>query len=115
MKVTITTRHYEATNEFKSYIEDSLDDTERYLDKIQSASVILNTEKYRQKAEIIIDSSAKNFVCEDVTDDMRRSFDNCLDKLKTQLRRYKEKLKNHKVDRLQPLPETVSDEDAEDY
>ena len=110
MKITITARHFEASDSLKDHIEDNLSEMDRYLDKILSATVVLSVEKYRHKAVITIDSSVKNFVCEAITDDMQTAFDACLDKLKTQLRRYKERLKNHKIEKVEPtVSEPVED------
>ncbi len=104
MKCSITARHFEASADLKSYIEERLDETEKFLDKNIGATVVLSVEKYRNRAEIIIETGIKDFVSETITDDMYKSVDECLDKLKTQMRRHKEKLKNHKFEKVEPTP-----------
>lgn len=96
MKTVITARHFEASTGLKAHIEDSLDDMDKYIDRVQSCDVILRVEKYRNQAEIVINSNIRKFVSEATADDMRFAFDSSLEKLKTQLRRHKEKTKSHK-------------------
>ena len=104
MKCSITARHFEASDDLKGYIEERLDETEKFLDKVIGATVVLSVEKYRNRAEVIIETGVKNFVSEAITDDMYKSVDECLDKLKTQMRRHKERLKNHKFEKEEPTP-----------
>ena len=104
MKCSITARHFEASEDLKSYIEDRLGETEKFLDKIIGATIVLSVEKYRNRAEIIIETGIKNFVSEAITDDMYKSVDECQEKLKTQMRRHKERLKNHKFEKVEPTP-----------
>jgi putative sigma-54 modulation protein len=104
MKCSITARHFEASDDLKTYIEDHLEEIEKFLDKIIGANVVLTVEKYRNRAEIIVETGIRNFVSEAITDDMYRSVDECLGKLKTQTRRHKEKLKHHKFEKTEPVP-----------
>ena len=104
MKCSITARHFEASDDLKAYIEERLEETEKFLDKVIGATVVLSVEKYRNRAEIIIETGIRNFVSETMTDDMYKSVDECLDKLKTQMRRHKERLKNHKFEKVEPTP-----------
>jgi putative sigma-54 modulation protein len=97
MKIVITARHFEASDDLKAHIEGHLDDVERFLDRVNEATVILAVEKYRHRAEIIVTSPIKQFVSAAVTDDMYKSVDECIDKLKAQFKRSKEKLKSHKA------------------
>lgn len=105
MKITITARHFEASDDLKQHIEGHLEDVEKFLDKIIGATVVLSVEKYRHRAEVIVETSLKKFVCESITDDMYKSVDECVNKLKRQLQRHKEKVKNHKFEKAAMEPD----------
>jgi putative sigma-54 modulation protein len=109
MKITITARHFEASADLKSHIESHLEDAGRFLDKVIGATVILSVEKYRHRAEIIVESSGRKFVSEAVADDMYKSVDECVEKLKVQLKRSKEKLKDHKGASAEPVADESTD------
>jgi putative sigma-54 modulation protein len=109
MKITITARHFEASADLRGHIESHLEDAGRFLDRVNGATVILSVEKYRHKAEIIVESSVRKFVSEAVTDDMYKSVDECVEKLKAQLKRSKEKLKEHKNVPTEPVADESPD------
>ena len=99
MKITVTARHFETSDDLAAHIEGHLGEIERFFDKATEATVILSVEKYRHRAEVIVETTLKKFVSEAITDDMYKSVDEAVDKTKRQLQRYKEKLKNHKFEK----------------
>ena len=97
MQVNITFRNLEPTEALKSYASEKVDHVvSKYFDRSTEAHVVLSLERYLHDADIQI--HARHFYvkgCEK-SEDMYKSIDLALDKIEKQLKRYKEKLKNHK-------------------
>jgi putative sigma-54 modulation protein len=120
MKVSITARHFDLTSELKSFVEEELDKLVRYFDHIVSANAVLEVEGYRQRSEITLKVAGTKLTGTGQSDDMYISIEESVDKLKTQLKKYKGKLKNRKQkevaeDKKTPPPLTSDDDVTLDY
>src|SRR3989338_4936971 len=103
MQITITGRHIEVTQALKDYIEEKLERLDKkYFLKIVESHVILDVEKYRQFAEIIIVGKHLRLTGKEETGDLYTSVDNALAKIAGQLKKFKDKLKEHKLSRQSP-------------
>ncbi len=120
MKVSITARHFDLTPELKTFVEDELDKLKRYFDHIVSGNAVLKVQGYRQKSEITLKVYGANLTGTGESDDMYVSIEESVDKLKTQLKKYKGKLRDRdqkKVaeDKATPPPLTSEDDVSLDY
>jgi putative sigma-54 modulation protein len=115
MKVSITARHFELTSELRAFVEEELEKITRFFDSIVSSNVVLEVEGYRQHAEITVKVSGATLTGTGVSDDMYVSVEESVDKLKTQLKKYKGKLKDRDQKKVSARKETppplTSDED----
>ena len=115
MKVSITARHFELTPELKAFVEEELAKVKRYFDGIVSGNVVLEVEGYRQRSEITLKVSGATLTGTGESDDMYVSIEESVDKLKTQLKKYKGKLKDRDQKKVSARKETppplTSDED----
>ncbi len=97
MQVTVTFRHMESSDPVRSYVEDKLPKVKKYIDEPIDAQVVLSVEKkIRHKAEVILTAKGITIKAKDETADMYAAIDGVLDKIERQLKRYKDKIKNHK-------------------
>ena len=99
MRIDITARHFELTKALEDHVQDGLWTLKKYFDRLINAHVILSVEKYRQIAEITLKVSGLTLASKEESDDMYTSIDHALDKLERQVKRYKQKLQNHKSKR----------------
>ncbi len=95
MKVNITARHLDLTPALKEYAEKKLIKAKKYA-KITNAHIILNVEKNRKIAEIVIHVSGQDISAKSVSGDMYGAIDLVMDKIIKQLRRHRGKVKNHR-------------------
>lgn len=97
MQITVTFRHMETSDPVRSYVEDKLPRVKKYIDEPIDAQVVLSVEKkIRHKAEVILTAKGITIKAKDETADMYAAIDGVLDKIERQLKRYKDKIKNHK-------------------
>ena len=96
MRVSVTFRHMEQTDELRKYAEGKIGKLKKYLYNPVDASVILSVEKHRQIAEIIINADKTTFKGKEATDNMHSAIDMVMDKIEKQIRRYKGKQVSHK-------------------
>jgi len=102
MKVNITARHLELTPALRNYAEKKLLQVKKYVEKVTTAHIILNVEKDRHIAEIVLGLSKSSLTAKAVAGDMYGAIDLVMDKLVKQLRKHMDKVKEHK-----DLPYTV--------
>ncbi len=96
MQVSVTFKHLEPTDAIRSYAEEKVAKTKKYLDNPVDANVVLSVEKFRHIAEINLMVNGLAVSATDSTEDMYSSIDNVMDKIERQLRRHKERIKRHK-------------------
>lgn len=97
MQVAVTFRHMESSEPVRSYVEEKLARVKKYIDEPVDAQVVLSVErKIRQKVEVTLAAKGITIKAADQTEDMYAAIDGVIDKLERQLKRYKEKIKNHK-------------------
>ncbi len=96
MQYSVTFRHMEPSDTLKEYSHDKLLRLEKYLDAVIDAEVVMTVEKFRHKAEVLISSDGLKIKAEEETEDMYSAIDMVVDKLEKQIKRHREKLKDHK-------------------
>ncbi len=96
MQVSTTFRHMEQSEALKSYAEEKLERVAKYIDEPIAAQVYFTVEKIRHIVEIVISGRGITTKASEATNDMYAAVDAVLDKIERQLKRYKEKLKDHK-------------------
>ncbi len=101
MNRSIVGRHCELTENTREYINKTLDGLKKYnLDIISARVVISNNERNGKKnyvAEFVINLKGKNTVVIDQkADELYGAIDLGIDRIKKSLRRYSDKIKDHK-------------------
>ena len=95
MKIELTGHHIEVTDSLRNYVTDKMAKLERHFDKVSNTHVILRVEKNDQKAEATVHMSGHDIFAEAHAEDMYASIDALVDKLDRQVKKHKEKIKNH--------------------
>lgn len=95
MQINITGHHVDITPALRAYVEEKLERLERHFDNITNAHVILEIEKDRQKAEATINVSRGRVYADSEDENMYAAIDSLVDKLDRQIKKHKEKLKDH--------------------
>lgn len=95
MNLSVTGHHVEVTDALKDYVEEKMAKLERHFDGVTDIHVILSVEKIRQQAEATIDLAGTKIHAEAENNDMYASIDALTDKLDRQVRKHKEKLRDH--------------------
>ena len=91
MKVDITGRNIEITPALREHSEDKLGKLDKILEGPTEAHVVLFIEKHRHVAEIQLKNRVGVFSGQEETGDLYVSIDSVVDKLESQVRRFKDK------------------------
>ncbi len=97
MQVNITFRHLESTEALKSHARDKVEHIQRYIDRPSEAHVVLYVENLEHHADINLKAGPFLLRGRAKSNDMYGSIDAAAEKIVRQLKKHKEKLKNHKV------------------
>ena len=96
MKITISGRNIEITQNLRDTITDKLSKLERYFTPDTEVNVTLSIEKERQKIEVTIPVKGRIIRSEQVSNDMYVSIDLVEEVIERQLRKYKNKIVDKK-------------------
>jgi len=113
MQLNISGHHLDVTQALREYVLAKMERLERHFDHVTNMHVVLSVEKLRQKAEATLHVSGANLFANAEHEDMYAAIDALTDKLDRQIKKHKEKLKDHhKADGretkiAQPQPQSV--------
>ena len=96
MQTSVTFKNIDPSENLKSYVGEKLDRFDKYLYNPAEANVVLSVEKFRHMAEINIIGDRLNIYGKEVTGDMYSAIDIALDKLEKQIKKNKEKIRQHR-------------------
>jgi putative sigma-54 modulation protein len=96
MKISVTFRNGEGENWQKLYVEERIKKLKKYLDMPAETHIILSTEKFRNFVEINLSANGWNVNAKEEAKDMHLAVDGCIDKIEKQLKKQKEKNREHK-------------------
>lgn len=96
MRLIIKERNVETNKALREYLKKKTESFKKYLVSIDSIRVFLSSEKYHRVCEVTIHSKGVLIKGKDKARDMRSCIDKAIHKIVRQLKKYKEKLKNHK-------------------
>jgi len=115
MRISLTARHYKASEKLKDFAHAEVRRLKKYYDGIIDCEIILDYEKPSkslQIAEIAIKVYGQRLVAREKTEDIYKSIRQAVDKLERQVKKYKEKLRGHKHEKtILAAPVSFSEED----
>lgn len=93
--IQITGRHFEVTESMKEYVLEKISKIERLTDHIIDVNVIMEVQKLDHFVEIVMKIGNTKISSQARTTDMYASINKAVEKIESQLRRYKSKLQDH--------------------
>ena len=100
MDINVTFRHTDPSEAIKAHVHEKMKKLEKYLIKPESIHVILTVEPHHDKinntVEIALSENGNQMSAHEKAENMYASIDMAVGKIERQLKKYKEKLKNHK-------------------
>lgn len=97
MQINITGHHIEVTPALKAYVTDKLQRIYRHFDHVISTDVILRVENHHKQAEAKVVAAGKSLFAQESGDDMYAAIDGLIDKIDKQVRRYKDRVRDHQA------------------
>ena len=95
MNISITARGGKASDRLKKYITDKLARKAKLYEGVIDTEVILSYEKLTQIAEIKVRINNKSVIAREKSDDIYKSVDLALDNCERQIKRFKERRREH--------------------
>ena len=112
MQVAITSRHGGLNERIQQSIRTKAEKLLTFFERVTAIQVTVNFEDDRIKVEILVDTEHKhNFVAHDVGEEVMPTFDQALHKMEQQIRKYKQKLQDHRRDKR--MTELAEDSETE--
>jgi ribosome hibernation promoting factor len=96
MQTSVTFKNIDPSDHLRSYAQEKLDRLDKFLDNPAEANVVLRVEKFRHIAEVNIYGDRLNIIGKEETEDMYSAIDMVLDKLEAQIKKNKEKNREHR-------------------
>lgn len=113
MQVAITARHGKLRPETQDHIRVKSEKLLTFFERVSAISVTVDFEGGRAQVEMLVDAEHKhNFVAKDTGEDVSGTFDSVLHKMEQQIRKYKEKLQDHRRDK--PMNEIATPDETEE-
>lgn len=97
MNISITFRNSEVDKWQREFIEDKITKLKKYIDGHCEAHVVLAVEKFRQVAEINFLANGLNINSKEEAKEMSLAIDNAIEKVERQLKKHREKIREHKA------------------
>ena len=113
MRISVTFRHMEPTEDFRKYAEEKIGRLKKYLYNPADAKVVLTVEKHRNIAEVVVNADKTTIKGKETTDDMYKAIDTVTDKIEKQIKKHKGKLIKHKGDSVKDLLEDEAEPTAD--
>ena len=114
MHIQFTARHFKAPAELQRFAESTVNGLTNLYDGIVSAEIVLEERPHGgddKMAEVVLSVYKEQLFAKEMSDDMMKSIQLCVDKLERQLMRYKDKL--HDGQRPHERPEIAREGEGE--
>lgn len=95
MQIHITARHIRLTQPIRTYVEQKLHKAEKYFNHIVWAQVVLSVEKRSHQAEVVLHAGRQTLRALAKGVDLYSAIDLASDKIDGQLKKYKERVRDH--------------------
>jgi len=96
MKIKITGRHIDVSERLRDYAEKRISKLEKYFQQLIDIHLILYVEKLDHAAELVINGDSVQFHAREKAADLYSAIDLLIDKLDSQIGRYKERIQSRK-------------------
>ena len=97
MQLSVSGHHVEVTDSLRGYVETKIEKIGRHFDLVSDVHCILTVEKLRHQAEATVSVNGGKIYADATEEDMYAAIDGLVDKLDRRVRKYKEKLADHRA------------------
>ena len=99
MQIAVTCKHGHLAENQQSYILKKAEKLLTYFERVTAIQVTVTIEDASNRVEMLVDAEHKhNFVASERGDDVVAAFDATMHKMEQQIRKYKEKIQDHRRD-----------------
>ncbi|MBS4169735.1 Ribosome-associated factor Y [Neochlamydia sp. AcF95] len=106
--LTINGRNIQVTEAMEGYIKDKLSKIEKYDIPIIDIMITMDIQRFEHHVNLLVKLNHILIKSSAVTDDMYASIDKAVDKIQTQLKKYKQKIKDHHAKPLEMVDMAVN-------
>ena len=97
MQIKITTRHGHLTEELQEHIRQKANKLTHFFQRLMMIEVLVDFQNDEMMVEFLVSAEHKHyFVASELNKDLLAAVDLVLDKLEKQVRKYKEKVQDHR-------------------
>jgi putative sigma-54 modulation protein len=96
MQLSVTFKNIEPSDHLKTYLQEKLDRLDKLLDNPAEANVALSVQKHRHIAEVNVSADRLTIIGKEETTDMYSAIDMVADKLEKQIKKGKQKIRDHR-------------------
>ncbi len=96
MNTSVRFKNLKPSDALKSYVKEKLDRMDKYFNGPAEANVVLSIEKFRHNAEINIMGDSLTINGKEETEEMYSAIDIVLDKMEVQIKKNKQKSRDHR-------------------
>ncbi len=98
MQISVSFRNVDPSENLKSYAETRMARFKKYMEEPVEIHLVLSIQKFRHTADVTISANGIKIKAQEETGDLYSAIDMVLDKIEKQIKRHREKIKEHKTD-----------------
>jgi putative sigma-54 modulation protein len=98
MQISVSFRNLDPSDHLKGYAENRMARFKKYLEEPIDIYLVLSIQKFRHMADVTISANGLKIKAQEETGDLYSAIDMVLDKVEKQVKRHREKIKEHKAD-----------------
>lgn len=106
--IDVVGRNLSVTEAMKDYANEKVAKIERFTDRIIDVSVTMEVQKIEHRCDIVVKAGHLTIKSHAATDNMYASIDKAVDKIQTQLTRYKKRIQDHQAKPLEVIEMSVN-------
>lgn len=98
MQISVSFRNVDPSDHLKGYAENRMARLKKYMDEPIEIYLVLSIQKFRHTADVTISANGMKIKAQEETGDLYSAIDMVLDKTEKQIKRHREKVKEHKAE-----------------
>ncbi|MBI5603986.1 MAG: ribosome-associated translation inhibitor RaiA [Deltaproteobacteria bacterium] len=98
MQISVSFRNVDPSDHLKGYAENRMARLKKYMDEPIEIYLVLSIQKFRHTADVTISANGMKIKAQEETGDLYSAIDMVLDKIEKQVKRRREKVKEHKAE-----------------
>lgn len=96
MQISVSFRNVDPSDHLKSYAENRMARFKKYMEEPVEIHLVLSIQKFRHTADVTISADGIKIKAQEETGDLYSAIDMVLDKIEKQMKRHRDKIKEHK-------------------